>query len=91
MNELSLPNWYCERVLAYLAEIYPHLRRPAPTLPLLVVSQGSAAVVVEVVPWETNSIKIAIWNYVVTGTAVNPALVKFLLRQNELLRFGGFR
>ncbi len=89
MNELSLPNLYFERVLAYLGEVYPHLRRPDPTLPLSVVSQGSAAVVVEVVPWETNSIKIAIWTYVVTDAEVNPALMKFLLRQNELLRFGG--
>ncbi len=89
MNELSLPNLYFERVLAYLGEVYPHLRRPDPTLPLSVVSKGSAAVVVEVVPWETNSIKIAIWTYVVTGAQVTPALMKFLLRQNELLCFGG--
>jgi hypothetical protein len=47
-------------------------------------------VVVEVTRWAENNIKIPIWTYVVTEPQLDPALLKFLLRQNELLRFGGF-
>jgi hypothetical protein len=90
MSKLTLPNLYFDRVVEYLGAVYPHLRQPDQTLPLVVVTQGSAAVVVEVSRWRENNIKIPIWTYVVTGAQVTPALMKFLLRQNELLRFGGF-
>lgn len=90
MSDISLPNLYFDKVVASLKAVYPQLRRPNQNLPLLVVTQGSAAVVVEVINWGENNIKIPIWTYVVTEPKIDPALLKFLLRQNELLRFGGF-
>jgi len=90
MHELSLPSLYFEKVVEYLGAVYPHFHRPNQAQPLLVVTQGSAAVVVEVTDWAENNIKIPIWTYVVTEPKIDPALLKFLLRQNELLRFGGF-
>jgi hypothetical protein len=90
MSDISLPNLYFDRVVAYLGAVYPQIHRPDQSLPLLVVTKGSAAVVVEVTRWAENNIKIPIWTYVVTEPKLDPALLKFLLRQNELLRFGGF-
>jgi hypothetical protein len=77
------------RIHAWLSAEYFHIITPDNHKPLLVLTQGSAAVAVEVRSWQ-NSVLVSIWTYVVTGAQVEPSLLRFLLRQNELLRFGGF-
>ncbi|MFN3926624.1 MAG: T3SS (YopN, CesT) and YbjN peptide-binding chaperone 1 [Pseudanabaenaceae cyanobacterium] len=91
MSISSLQMVCYDRLLHILKGEYIDLHTPNAELPIPVVilTQGSAAVALEVRPWR-ESIMIAIWTYVVTGANITADLCRFLLRQNELLKFGGF-
>ncbi|MEM1426971.1 MAG: YbjN domain-containing protein [Cyanobacteria bacterium P01_H01_bin.130] len=57
--------------------------------PTVYITEGSACVLVEVLPWEDNA-AIDTRSYVVTHINLQASLLEFLLRENDRLLFGAF-
>lgn len=57
---------------------------------LFILPLGSAAAVVEILPWNENETVITIRAYVATDVALSPDLMLFLLQQNAQIPFGAF-
>ena len=57
--------------------------------PTVYITEGSACVLVEVLPWEDNA-AIDTRSYVVTQVNLQASLLEFLLRENVRLLFGAF-
>ena len=57
--------------------------------PTVYITEGSACVLVEVLPWENNA-AIDTRSYVVTQIDLQASLLEFLLRENDRLLFGAF-
>jgi hypothetical protein len=89
MTVTSLQTIWYDRVLDWLRAEFIDIRIPDPHQPVVVLTQGSAATAIEVRLWQ-GTVMLAIWTYVVTDAQLQPSLLQYLLRQNELLRFGGF-
>ncbi|BAC90423.1 gll2482 [Gloeobacter violaceus PCC 7421] len=57
--------------------------------PLIRISFGSAFVVANVYPWREDAV-INVRSYVVTNVEMGAELMRFLLRENDDMRFGAF-
>jgi len=79
-----------KKVASWLPEICDRISHPVEEKPIFSLQFGSAAAIVEVRPFRQAESIIYIWSYVATEVAIKDDLLKFLLKQNEAFRFGGF-
>jgi len=79
-----------EKIAPWIKEFFEQAFVPEPSEPLFVVPLGSAAAMIEVLPWGDNDSMIRTWSYVVTGVELSSLLLHFLLRQNVAMSFGAF-
>lgn len=79
-----------QKVADWLPELCDRISHPVAQNPIFSLQFGSATVLVEIRPfYETESI-IYIWAYVATEVEVSDDLMLYLLKQNDVFRFGGF-
>jgi hypothetical protein len=77
-----------QKVVEWLPEIcdrVSHAQNPIFSLQL-----GSATILVEIRPFRELESVIYIWAYVATDVEVSSDLLLYLLKQNDIFRFGGF-
>jgi hypothetical protein len=77
-----------ERVEGMLKEIYPHYSSFGNGS--FTIRQGSSIVMVTVRPFTENDTCVECMANVVYGAEITPDLMRFLLRKNAELHFGGF-
>jgi hypothetical protein len=63
---------------------------PRDDVPVFGLHMGSALAEAVVYPWGEDDAVVTTRAYVVRGTEVTPELMRFLLTENDKLRFGGF-
>jgi len=78
------------KVAAWLPELCDHVSNPVTHNPIFSLQFGSATVLVEIRPFRELESVIYIWAYVATGVEVGDDLMLYLLKQNDVFRFGGF-
>lgn len=80
-----------DKVLGWVRELCQggeiHVRE---TTPVIGVVRGSAYVEVSVWPWGKDEATISTRSWVVTKAPITPDLMKYLLLENYLMRFGAF-
>jgi hypothetical protein len=64
--------------------------RAHPTLPMFFVREGSTIAQIAVHPWGDNDSVITARAYVVQDAAITADLLLYLLRHNDMFRFGAF-
>jgi hypothetical protein len=79
------------KVLGWMRELYPageiRVREHAPVIGLI---RGSAYIEVSIWPWGKDEATIQTRSWVVQNAPITPALMKYLLEENYLMRFGAF-
>ena len=79
-----------QKVADWLPEICDRVSTPFADNPIFSLQFGSATVLVEICPFRQIESIIYIWAYVATEVEINDELLLFLLKQNNVFRFGGF-
>jgi hypothetical protein len=79
-----------EKVATWMQELYGKFPCARNDVPGLALFMGSALVEVFVFPWNQDDAVINTRSYVVTGAELTPDLMRFLLRENNNMRFGAF-
>lgn len=79
-----------DKVAGWMRELYGKFPCAREDLPGLAIFMGSALVEVLVFPWGEDEAIINTRSYVVTGAELSPDLMRYLLRENTVMRFGGF-
>jgi len=78
------------KVATWMRELYGKFPCARQDVPGLAMVMGSALVEVFVFPWEKDDAVINTRSYVVTDVELSPDLLHFLLRENNIMRFGAF-
>ncbi len=78
------------KVATWMRELYGKFPCAREDVPGLAMVMGSALVEVFVFPWEKDDAVINARSYVVTDVELSPDLLHFLLRENNIMRFGAF-
>ncbi len=78
------------KVADWLPEICDRVAHPFSETPIFSLQFGSATVLVEIRPFQQIESVIDIWAYVATDVEVSSDLLLYLLKQNDVFRFGGF-
>jgi len=63
---------------------------PSDERPSFLIPKGSAMTQIVIYPWRDDSATICIRAYVVFGAEITPELMRFLLTENNDMRFGAF-
>ncbi len=79
-----------EKIAPWVKEIFGSFAMPRTDAPIFAVMVGSALAQVMVSPWGKDDATITTRSYVVTGAEITPDLMHFLLRENDIMRFGAF-
>lgn len=79
-----------QKVADWLPKICDRVSTPFADNPIFSLQFGSATVLVEIRPFRQIESIIYIWAYVATEVEINDELLLFLLKQNNVFRFGGF-
>lgn len=79
-----------QKVADWLPEICDRVSNPVSDKPFFSLQFGSATVLVDICPFREIESVIDIWAYVATEVEVSSDLLRFLLNQNDVFRFGGF-
>jgi len=58
--------------------------------PLFIFPAGTTLTHVAIAPWGDDDATIMVRSYVVTGADLAPDLLKYLLQENDSMRFGAF-
>ncbi len=77
------------KVADWLAE-YDSVTKPVPQTPIFSLQMGSATALIDISPFGEQESAICIWSYVATEVEISDDLLLFLLKQNDVFRFGGF-
>ena len=78
------------KIATWMRELYGKFPCAREDVPGLAMVMGSALVEVFVFPWEKDDAIINARSYVVTDVELSPDLLHFLLRENNIMRFGAF-
>jgi len=78
-----------QKVANWLAE-YDSVTKPVPQTPIFSLQLGSATALIDISPFGEQESAISIWSYVATEVEISDDLLLFLLKQNDIFRFGGF-
>lgn len=78
------------KVAEWLPELCDRISHPVTHNPIFSLQFGSATVLVEIRPFREIEAIIYIWAYVATEVEVTNDLMLYLLKQNDVFRFGGF-
>lgn len=79
-----------QKVANWLPEICDRISNPVTDSPIFSLQFGSATVLVEIRPFRESESVIYIWAYVATDVEISDELMLYLLKQNDVFRFGGF-
>ncbi|HLV57480.1 MAG TPA: YbjN domain-containing protein [Natronosporangium sp.] len=79
-----------ERIGGWLRDLYGDAVREVPELPAYACSHDGTQVHVSVTPWGEDEATVTVRSGVVYDLRITPELTYYLLRGNELLRFGAF-
>jgi hypothetical protein len=79
-----------QKVADWLPDICDRISKPFADSPIFSLQFGSATALVEIRPFRESESVIYIWAYVATDVEVSDALMLYLLKQNDVFRFGGF-
>ncbi|MDD5368904.1 MAG: YbjN domain-containing protein [Anaerolineaceae bacterium] len=79
-----------ERVFPWVKELFGAFAVPRPETPVFDVTIGSALAQIGVSPWGEDDATVTTRAYVVTQVELTPGLMRFLLRENDKMRFGAF-
>ncbi len=78
------------KTATWMKELYGKFPCARQDVPGLAMVMGSALVEVFVFPWGKDDAVINARSYVVTDVELSPDLMHFLLRENNIMRFGAF-
>jgi hypothetical protein len=79
-----------EKVSVWMREMFGEMTMMSTQRPEFALRMGSAMVRINVRPWGDDDAIVSSVCWVVTGAEKTPALLEYLLRQNNLMRFGAF-
>lgn len=79
-----------EKVAPWFREIFGEMVLTHNDMPNFAIPIGSALAETAILPWGDDDATICTRAYVVTGAEITPELMRYLLNQNGLLRFGAF-
>lgn len=79
-----------EKIKPWMSELFGEFARPREDAPVFGIAVGSAWVTTAVYPWRDDDATICTRGYVVTDVELTPELMKFLLQENNGMRFGAF-
>lgn len=79
-----------EKLVPWMKELFGVFVTVREELPLFSVAVGSAMTQIGVSAWGDDDATITVRSYVVTGAEMNAELMKFLLRENDRMRFGAY-
>jgi hypothetical protein len=91
MSFLSEPQEVCYRkIVPWLKESFGQFARPVEDQPVVLVNLGTTAAQVTVLPWGDDDAVITTRAWVTHGTEITPDLMRYLLHENNRMRFGAF-
>uniref|UniRef100_A0A7C4GG03 YbjN domain-containing protein n=1 Tax=candidate division WOR-3 bacterium TaxID=2052148 RepID=A0A7C4GG03_UNCW3 len=79
-----------EKIAPWMRELFGQFATAHESAPVFGVVFGSTIAHVAVFPWGDDDATITTRAWVVTGTELTPDFMKFLLLQNDKMRFGAF-
>jgi len=79
-----------EKIAPWISEVFGEFVMAHEDRPVFGVHIGSALTIVSVDPWGDDDAVITTRSYVVTQIELTPDLLRFLLEQNDRMRFGAF-
>ena len=79
-----------EKIAPWIREVFGEFVMAHEDRPVFGVRIGSALTIVSVDPWGDDDAVITTRSYVVTDVELTPDLLRFLLEQNDRMRFGAF-
>lgn len=77
-------------IAPWMKELFGSFVAPREDIPFFAVAAGTAMAQVGVYPWGEDDATITTRAYVVTDVELTPDLLKFLLSENDRMRFGAF-
>ena len=78
------------KVIDWMKEIFGAFVRVDEDSPFFRVNYGSAMLIVNVYPWGDDEAVVCSRSYVVMDVEVTPELMRYLLRENDDMRFGAY-
>jgi hypothetical protein len=79
-----------KRVNGYLHDVFGEMVKVLPDSPHFLLQTGSALSHIVILPWGDDDAVVSVRAYVAYGSDLRPDLLKFLLEQNDRMRFGAF-
>ncbi len=79
-----------EKITPWIKEVFGEFANPREDRPVFGVSIGSAYTVIAVDTWGDDDAVVTTRSYVVTKVELTPELMRYLLEQNDRMRFGAF-
>lgn len=79
-----------EKVAGYMKELFGEFALNHSEIPQFAVRIGSAFITINIMPWGTDDSVIAVHAWVVRKPEITPELMKYLLQENNSIRFGAF-
>lgn len=73
-----------------LRQLFGEMVHTVPDSPMFVVPSGTTLTHIIISPWGNDDATITVRAYVTFGSELAPDLLHFLLRQNDIMRFGAF-
>jgi hypothetical protein len=79
-----------KKVAMWMKELFGESARAFPDSPAFATRNGSSLVFTSVNSWSDDDAVIQCYSFVVTGAQLTPELTRFLLDENNKVRFGAF-
>lgn len=79
-----------EKVAGFMKELFGEVPIAVPDAPVFVFQMGSTLTHVAVHPWGDDEATVNVRAYVVYGADLRPDCLKFLLEENNKVRYGAF-
>ena len=79
-----------ERIAAWIPELFGESATARPDEPVWDIRVGSSVTELGVFPWKQDESVVSARAVVVRNVKFGPELLQYLLRQNSVMRFGGF-
>ncbi|HOG48809.1 MAG TPA: YbjN domain-containing protein [Anaerolineae bacterium] len=79
-----------QKIAPWIREIFGEFARARDDRPVFGVVIGTSFTAIAVYPWGEDDSVITTRSYVVTKVELTPDLMRFLLEQNDRMRFGAF-
>jgi hypothetical protein len=79
-----------EQIYPWIRELFGSFAIPRPEIPIFNIAIGESTALVGVYPWGEDDATITTRSLVVNQVELSPGLMRYLLKENDKMRFGAF-